>query len=128
MKLDIEAYRVKHAPNDAHSIQNDIVAALSNPDNIVLWKNGIERPNHTTPSDAYSHFHGFRNLTIDRASVVAQTTDRFLANKIEDVLDPHQVQLFVNSLNISERQSALQSKASQFVQQRFEKTPTRSLG
>lgn len=118
MKLDIQTYRVKRAASDLNDLQNDIVEALCNPHNIALWKQGVESPDYTTFSQSYSHFQGFRNVTIDRATVLAQKGDRFIANKVEQVLDPTAVQQFLNSVNTAQ-EDLVRKSARDFVNQRF---------
>lgn len=119
MKHDIQTYRTQRAASDIASLKNDIVDVLSNPHNIALWKNGIELPNYATSSDAYSHFHGFRNATIERATVLAHNgTDRFIANKVEQVLDPSVVQHFINSVDTAHEQ-IVRKNVTDFVEQRF---------
>lgn len=124
MKLDIETYRTKRAALNIQTIHDDMVEALSNPHNIALWKQGVENPSASDFSDAFAHFHGFRNVTIDRAATLAQTSqDRFIANKVENVLDPNAVQTLVNSFgNLDEVQ--VQQKVREFVQQRFTRSHT----
>lgn len=118
MKLDIQTYRLKRAASDISNIQSDIVEALSNLHNIALWKQGVETPDYTTVSQSYSHFHGFRNVTIDRATALAHTGDRFIANKVEHVLDPTAIQQFLNSVNTAQEDMLFKS-AQDFIHQRF---------
>lgn len=120
MKLDIESYRTKRAASDIQNIKDDIIIALSNPHHIALWKQGIQNPAASNFSEAFAHFHGFRNITIDRAAKLAQTTqDRFIANKVERILDPHEIENLLNSLSgLSDIQ--INDKVQKFVQQGFD--------
>lgn len=118
-KLNIEAYRTKREALDFQSIQSDITEALSNPQNIALWKHGVETPSSSHFSDAYSHFQGFRNITIDRASVLAQKgADRFLANKVEHILDPHAVQTLLKSFTNLDK-TKIEEKIKEFITTRL---------
>lgn len=114
-KLDIETYRTKREALDFQSIQADIIEALSNPQNIALWKHGVTSPSSSHFSDAYSHFQGFRNITIDRASILAQKGgDRFLANKVEHILDPQSVQTLLKSFTNLDKPK-IEEKIKEFI-------------
>lgn len=120
MKLDIEAYRTKRAASDIQNIKDDIIIALSNPHHIALWKQGIQNPAASNFSEAFAHFHGFRNITIDRAAVLAQTSeDRFVANKVEQMLDPKEIEKLLKEFDhLNDTQ--VKNKIQEFVNQRFE--------
>lgn len=118
-KLNIETYRTKREAADFQSIQTDIIEALSNPQNIALWKHGVESPSSSHFSEAYSHFQGFRNITIDRATTVAaKGGDRFLANKVEHVLDPQAVQTLLKSFTSLDK-IRIEEKIKEFIANRL---------
>lgn len=118
-KLNIEAYRTKREASDFQSIQADIIDVLSNPQNIALWKHGVESPSSSHFSEAYSHFQGFRNITIDRAAdLAAKSGDRFLANKVEHVLDPQAVQTLLKTFTNLDKPE-IEEKIKEFVTTRL---------
>ena len=121
-KFDIDAYRAARKSTNRHDsvVYEDIISALSNRENITLWKEGVISPNPETASEAYSHFHGFRNAMIDRASKEAAADDqrRFFANDIEEVLNPQAVQKYIDQVDLSENlDSKLESHAATFIKE-----------
>lgn len=120
--FDIDQYRAARKAVSRHQsvVSNDVIEHLANRENITLWREGIVRPNLEAGSDAYSHFHGFRNAIIDRAAREASSDEsiRFLANDFEQILDPQKVQDFVNGVDLSEPLDAkLERRAADFFRE-----------
>ena len=121
--FDIEAYRAhKASVLPLASIHEDVVAQLSNAQNIELWKEGIIKPNFEGASDAFAHYEGFRRTMVNKAAETASSTDnRFVANDLEFALEPSRVAKYITSLSGVSDQEALRQKAALFLTEQLSK-------
>lgn len=124
-RFDIEGYRAAKRLAGLQPLtatMGTIVNALASRENINLWKQGIEKFDPASGSEAFSHFEGFRRTVVEEAALAASqaTGDgRFAANDLEEALSPTRVAGYLSQCHSDATEGDLRRVASTYLYEAF---------
>lgn len=101
----LEAFRSNRQLAPLNKVMKEVIDGLAKPENVALWREGIEKFNPETGSEAFSNYAGFRNQMVSRAAEVVSGGNfngdaRYAANDLEETLDPRRVAAYINQVPV----------------------------